>query len=101
LVKGVLVAKLKLLCERVIQPLATLKLLAGEEVDSPLQRWMSLPGQWVIEPLEDLKALIGWGISSLARLVFLSEQGVIESLMKMRSLPGQMAQPWVDLHVER
>jgi hypothetical protein len=100
-VKGVLVAKLKLLCERVIQPLATLELLAGEEVDSPLLRLMFLPGQWVIEPLEDLKALVGWGSSSLARLVFLPEQGVIESLMKMRSLPGQMAQPWVDLHVER
>jgi hypothetical protein len=54
----------------------------------------------VIEPLEDLKALVGWENSSLARLVFLSEQGVIESLMKMRSLLGQMAQPWVDLHVE-
>jgi hypothetical protein len=87
-VKGVLVAKLKLLCERVIQPLATLKLLAGEEMDSPLLRLMFLPGQWVIESLEDLKALVGWGSSSLARLVFLSEQGVIESLMKMRSLPG-------------
>jgi hypothetical protein len=33
-VKEVLVAKLKLLCERVlIQSLATLKLLAGEEMD--------------------------------------------------------------------
>jgi hypothetical protein len=54
----------------------------------------------VIEPLEELKALVGWGSSSLARLVLLSEQGVIGSLMKMRSLLGQMAQPWVDLHVE-
>jgi hypothetical protein len=54
----------------------------------------------VIELLEDLKALVGWGSSSLARLVLLSEQGVIGSLMKMRSLLGQMAQPWVDLHVE-
>jgi hypothetical protein len=54
----------------------------------------------VIEPLEELKALVGWGGSSLARLVFLSEQGVIQSLMKMRSLLGQMNQPWVDLHVE-
>jgi hypothetical protein len=87
-VKGVLVVKLKLLCERVIQPLSTPKLLAGEVMDSPLLRLMVLPGQWVIEPLEDLKALVGWGSSSLERLVFLSEQGVIESLMKMRSLPG-------------
>jgi hypothetical protein len=101
-VKGVLVEKLKLLCERMlIQSLATLKLLAGEEMDSPLLRLMFLPGQWVIEPLKDLKALVGWGSSSLERLVFLSEQGVIESLMKMRSLLGQMVQPWVDLHVER
>jgi hypothetical protein len=51
-VQGVLVAKLKLLCERVIQPLATLKLLSGEEMDSPLLRLMFLPGQWVIEGLE-------------------------------------------------
>jgi hypothetical protein len=100
-VKGVLVAKLKLLCERVIQPLATLKLLAGEEMNSPLLRLMFLSGQWEIESLKDLEALVGWGSSSLARLVFLSEQGVIESMMKMRSLLGQMAQPWVDLHVER
>jgi hypothetical protein len=86
-VKGVLVAKLKLLCERMlIQSLATLKLLAGEEMDSPLLRLTFLPGQWVIEPLKDLKALAGWGRFSL---------------MKMRSLLGQMAQPWVDLHVER
>jgi hypothetical protein len=101
-VKEVLVAKLKLLCERVlIQSLAALKLLAGEEMDLSLLRLRFLPGQWVIEPLKDLKALFGRGNSSLARLVFLSEQGVIESLMKMRSLLGQVAQPWVDLHVER
>jgi hypothetical protein len=61
---------------------------------------MFLPGRWVIEPLKDLKALLGRGNSSLARLVFLSGQGVTESLMKMRSLLGQMAQPLVDLHVE-
>jgi hypothetical protein len=45
LVKGVLVAKLKFLCERVIQPLVTLKLLAGEKIDSPLLGLMLLPGQ--------------------------------------------------------
>jgi hypothetical protein len=96
------VVKLKLRCERVlIRSLATLKLLAGEEMDSPLLRLMFLPGQWVIEPLKDLKALVGWGSSSLARLVILFEQGVIESLMKMRSPLGQMTQPWVDLYVER
>jgi hypothetical protein len=43
--EGVLMAKLKLLCERVIQPLAILKLLAGGEMDSPLLRLMFLPGQ--------------------------------------------------------
>jgi hypothetical protein len=101
-VKEVLVAELKLLCERVlIQSLAALKLLAGEEMGLSLLRLRFLPGQWVIEPLKDLKALLGRGNSSLARLVFLSGQGVIESLMKMRSLLEQMAQPLVDLHVER
>jgi hypothetical protein len=54
----------------------------------------------VTEPLEDLEDLVEWGSSSLARLVFSSEQGVIESLMKKRSLLGQMVQPWVDLLVE-
>jgi hypothetical protein len=54
----------------------------------------------VIEPLEDLEDLVEWGSPSLARLVFLSEQEEIESLMKMRSLREQMAQPWVDLLVE-
>jgi hypothetical protein len=54
----------------------------------------------VIEPLEDLEDLVEWGSPSLARLVFLSEQEVIESLMKTRSLHGQMVQPWVDLLVE-
>jgi hypothetical protein len=94
-------AKPKLLCERVLMHfLATRELLAGEEMGSPLLRLMFLPGQWVIEPLEDLMAPVGLGNLPLERLVFLSEQGVIEFLMKMRSLLGQMAQPWVDLLVE-
>jgi hypothetical protein len=42
-------------------------------------------------------APVGWGNSSLASLVFLCEQGVIESLMKIIFPLGQMAQPWVDL----
>jgi hypothetical protein len=46
-------------------------------------------------------APVGLGNLPLERLVFLSEQGVIESLMKMRSLLGEMAQPWVNLHAER
>jgi hypothetical protein len=101
-VKEVLAAELKLLCERVlVQPLATLKLLAGEEMDLPLLRLRFLPGQWGIEPLKNLKALVGWESSSLARLVSLSEQGVIGSLMKMKSLLGQVAQALLDSHVER
>jgi hypothetical protein len=40
------------------------------------------------------------GSSSLASLVLLLEQGVIESLMEMRFPLGQVAQPWVDLLVE-
>jgi hypothetical protein len=54
----------------------------------------------VTEPLEDLEDLVGWGNLPLERLVLLSKQGVTESLMKMRSLRGQMVQPWVDLLVE-
>jgi hypothetical protein len=100
-VKGVLQAKPKLLCERVLmQFLATRELLAGEQMGSPLLRLMFLPGQWVIEALEDLMAPVGWGNLPLERLVFLSEQEVIKSLTKMRSLRGQMVQPWVDFLVE-
>jgi hypothetical protein len=94
-------AKLKLLCERALmQFLATQGLLAEEELESPLPGLMLLPGQWVIEPLEDLMAPVGLGNSSLVSLVFLSEQGVIESLMKMRFPLGQVAQPWMDSLVE-
>jgi hypothetical protein len=78
-----------------MQFLATQELLAREKIGSPLLRSMFLPGRWVNEPLEDLMAPVGWENLPLERLVFLSEQGVIESLMKMRSLLGQMAQPWV------
>jgi hypothetical protein len=46
LVKRIFQAKLKLLCERVlVQSLVTLKLLAGEKLDSPLLGLMLLPGQ--------------------------------------------------------
>jgi hypothetical protein len=61
---------------------------------------MFLLDQWVIEPLEDLMALVGLGNSSLASLVLLSGHGVIESLMKRRFPLEQVAQPWVDLLVE-
>jgi hypothetical protein len=100
-VKEVFPAKLKLLCERALmQFLVTQELLAEEEMGSPLLGLMFLLDQWVIEPLEDLMAYVGLGNSSLASLVLLSEQGVIESLMKMRFPLGQVAQLWVDLLVE-
>jgi hypothetical protein len=44
--------------------------------------------------------LVGLGNSSLESLLLPFEQGVIESLMKMRFPLGQVAQPWVDLFVE-
>jgi hypothetical protein len=50
--------------------------------------------------LKDLKSLVGLKDSSLVRLVSLFEQGVTGSLMRMRSLLEQMAQPLVDFHVE-
>jgi hypothetical protein len=56
-------AKLKLLCERaMMQSLVTLKLLAEEKLDSPLLGLMFLLGQWVIEPLEDLRLRLDWEI---------------------------------------
>jgi hypothetical protein len=54
----------------------------------------------VIGPLQDLTILVGLGNSSLESLVLLFEQGVIESLMKMRFPLEQAALPWVDLFVE-
>jgi hypothetical protein len=46
MVREVLLAKLKLLYEMVlVQSLATLKLLAGKEMDLPLLRLGFLPGQ--------------------------------------------------------
>jgi hypothetical protein len=96
-VKEVFQTKLKLLCEKALmQFLATQELLAEEEMGSPLLGLMFLLDQWVIEPLEDLMALVVLGNSSLASLVLLCGQGVIESLMKMRFPLGQVAQPWVD-----
>jgi hypothetical protein len=87
-------AKLKLLCERALmQFLATQELQVEEEMGSPLLGLMFLLDQWVIEPLEDLMALVGLGNSSLASLVLLSGQRVIESLMKMRFPFEQVAQP--------
>jgi hypothetical protein len=50
--------------------------------------------------LRDLKTLAGLESSSLVKLVSLSEQGVIESLVKMKSPLGQVAQPLVSLYVE-
>jgi hypothetical protein len=50
--------------------------------------------------LKDLKILARLESSSLVKLVSLSEQGVIEFLMKMKSPLGQVAQPLGDLYVE-
>jgi hypothetical protein len=45
-VKEGFLAKLRLLCERVlVQSLVTLKFLAGEEIEIPLLRLGFLPGQ--------------------------------------------------------
>jgi hypothetical protein len=45
-VKEGLLEKLRLLCEKVmVQSLVILKLLAGEEIESPLLRLGFLPGQ--------------------------------------------------------
>jgi hypothetical protein len=58
--KEVLVAELRLLCERVlVQSLKTLKLLAGEEMDLPLSKLGFLLGQQGIEPLKGLKSRVG------------------------------------------
>jgi hypothetical protein len=46
----------------------------------------------VIDPLEGLEDPAERGSSSLVSWVFLSEQEVIGSLMKMRSPHGQMVQ---------
>jgi hypothetical protein len=83
-----------------MQFLATQELLAEEEMGSPLLGLMFLLDQWVIEPLEDLMALVGLGNLSLVSLVLLSEQGVIESLTRMRFPLGQVVQFRVDLLVE-
>jgi hypothetical protein len=56
-----------------MQFLATQELLAEQAMGSPLLGLMFLLDQWVIEPLEDLMALVGLGNSSLSSLVLLSE----------------------------
>jgi hypothetical protein len=45
-------------------------------------------------------ALVGLGNSSLANLMLLLEQGLTESLMKMRFPLERVVQFWVDLLVE-
>jgi hypothetical protein len=99
-VKRVFQAELKLLCGKALMRfLAIQKLLAEEKMGSPLLGLISLFDQWVIGPLEDLMALVEWGNSFLGNLILLSEQGVIQSLMKMKFPLGQVAQSWVDLLV--
>jgi hypothetical protein len=72
-VKEVFQAKLKLLCERALMQFLATQELLEEEMGSPLLGLMFLLDRWVIEPLEDLMALVGLGNSSLASLVLLSE----------------------------
>jgi hypothetical protein len=100
-VKEVFQVELKLLSEKALmQLLATQGLLVEKEMGSPLLGLVSLHDQQVIGPLEGLIVLVGLGNSSLESLLLLFEQGVIESLMKMRFPLGQVTQPSVDLFVE-
>jgi hypothetical protein len=78
-------ARLKLLCEKALL-LAAQGLMAEKEIGSPLLGLVSLHGQQVIVPLDDLTVLAGLGDSSLENSLLL--QKVIESLMKMRSPLG-------------
>jgi hypothetical protein len=93
-VKEVLQVELRLLSEKV---LATQRLLAEEEMGSPLLGFVSLHDQQVIAPVGNLMILAGLGDSSLENLLL--PQRVIESLMKMKFPLGQITQPWVNLLV--
>jgi hypothetical protein len=97
-----LLVKLKLLLEgRLVQSLASLRLLAEVKVDLSLLRLGFLLGQGEIEPLEGLKLLVELMGSSLVKLALLFEKGMTGSLMKIRSLLEQkMVQPLVNLCAE-
>jgi hypothetical protein len=91
-------AKLKLLLEgKLVQSLVNLRLLAEVKVDLPLLRLGFLLGQEEIEPLGGLKLLVELMGLLLAKLALLLEEGVIGSLVKLRSLLEQkMVQPLVN-----
>jgi hypothetical protein len=97
-----ILAKLKLLLEgKLVQSLANLRLLAEVKVDLSLLRLGFLLGQGEIEPLEGLKLLVELMGLLLVKLALLLEEGVIGSLMKIRSLLEQkVVQPLVDLYAE-
>jgi hypothetical protein len=97
-----LLAKLKLLLEgKLVQSLVNLRLLAEGKVDLSLLRLGFLLGQGEIEPLEGLKLLVELMGLLLVKLALLLEEGVIGSLMKIRSLLEQkVVQPLVDLYAE-
>jgi hypothetical protein len=97
-----LLVKLKLLLEgRLVQSLANLRLLAEVKVNLSLLRLGFLFGREEIEPLGGLKLLVGLMGSFLVKLALLLEEGVIGSLMKIRSLLEQkMVQPLVNLYAE-
>jgi hypothetical protein len=97
-----LLAKLRLLLEgKLVQSLVNLRLLAEVKVDLSLLRLGFLLVQGEIELLEGLKLLVELMGSFLVKLALLLEEGVIGSLMKIRSLLEQkMVQPLVNLCAE-
>jgi hypothetical protein len=97
-----LLAKLRLLLEgKLVQSLVNLRLLAEVKADLSLLRLGFLLVQGEIELLEGLKLLVELMGSFLVKLALLLEEGVIGSLMKIRSLLEQkMVQPLVNLCAE-
>jgi hypothetical protein len=74
-----------------MRPLAARGFLAEEESGLPLLLgWLSLLDQQVMAPLENLLAPVELGDSSLENLLLLRK------VMKMRSPPGWVIQPWMD-----
>jgi hypothetical protein len=96
-----LLVKLKLLPGgKLVQSLANLRLLAEVKMDLSLLRPGFLFGQGKIA-LEGLKLLVELMGSLLVKLALLLEEGVIGSLMKIRSLLEQrVVQPLVNLYAE-
>jgi hypothetical protein len=70
--------------------LAAHEFLAEEESGLLLLGWLSLLGQQVMAPLENLLAPVELGDSSLENLLLL------QKVMKMRSPLGWVIQPWMD-----